>query len=343
MDVVVCGAQVPFVRGGAELHMDNLVGALSAAGHRAELVRLPVAWEKGRLFDAPLAWRLLPIDADLVIATNFPSYFVRHPRKVVWLFHQHRGAYDAADSDWSDIGRDPDSLETQRQLTEWDNRALQEAERLFTTSGVVADRLARYNGLRGTALHHPPPLYDRLHPGSFGTESGSYVFCPTRLEANKRPHLAVSSLANVAAPVRSVVAGRGTLASDLQETIRRLDLGGRVDLPGFVSDEELIELYAGALAVIYAPFDEDYGYVTLQAFYAGKPVITASDSGGTLEWVEDGVTGFVTDGTPSGVGAAIERLARDPELARRMGEAGRERVRDLAWGPVVDRLLGLSA
>jgi glycosyltransferase involved in cell wall biosynthesis len=344
MDIVVCGAQVPFVRGGAELHMDNLVTALTTAGHRAELVRLPVAWEKGRLFDSPLAWRMLPIDADLVIATNFPSYYVRHPRKVVWLFHQHRGAYDAADAGWSDIGTDPSSLETQRQLVEWDNRVLDEAAHVFTTSGVVADRLTRYNGLSGTPLHHPPPLYEQLRQaaerGSFGTAEGSYVFCPTRLEANKRPELAVSSLASVRPSVRSVVAGRGSLAGPLQETARSLGLEQRVSLPGFVPDDELVELYANALAVIYAPFDEDYGYVTLQAFYAGKPVITAGDSGGTLEWVVDGETGFVTDGTPAGVGAAIEKLAADPELARRMGEAGREKVRGLGWQPVVDRLLG---
>src|SRR5262249_39338934 len=76
MDVVVCGAQMPFMRGGAELHMENLVHALEAAGHRADLVRLPTAWDRTRIFDSALAWRLAPIDADLVIATNFPSYFV---------------------------------------------------------------------------------------------------------------------------------------------------------------------------------------------------------------------------------------------------------------------------
>ena len=168
MDVLVCGAQVPFTSGGAEMHMDNIVGAVREAGHRAELVRLPVAWEKDRIFDSALAWRMVPADADLVIATNFPSYFIRHPNKVVWLFHQHRGAYDAADAAWSDLGLDDGSLEVQRLLTEWDNRALGESQRLFTTSQVVADRLARYNGLRGTALYHPPPLHDLLHPGPFG-------------------------------------------------------------------------------------------------------------------------------------------------------------------------------
>jgi len=98
VDVLVCGAQKPFVYGGAEQHQENLVTAFRAAGHQAELVRLPVAWEKDRLFDAPMAWRMIPADADLVVATNFPSYYVRHPRKVVWLFHQHRGAYELADA-----------------------------------------------------------------------------------------------------------------------------------------------------------------------------------------------------------------------------------------------------
>jgi glycosyltransferase involved in cell wall biosynthesis len=335
VDVVVCGAQKPFVHGGAELHQENLVRAIVAEGHRAELVRLPVAWEKDRLFDSPLAWRLTPVDADMVIATNFPSYFVRHPRKVVWLFHQHRGAYDAADASWSDFGLDDNALETQRLLTEWDNRALEEAQRLYTTSGVVAERLRRFNGLVGKPLYHPPPLHDRLQPGPFG----DYVFCATRIEANKRPHLLVDSMAHCKG-VRSVIAGRGELLQDIRASVERQRLEARVELRGFVSDDELVELYAGALAVIYAPFDEDYGYVTLQAFLAGKPVITARDSGGVLEWVEDGVTGFVTDGTPEAVGAAVMRLAQDRALAQRMGAAARAAVRDLSWPPVVRELLG---
>jgi glycosyltransferase involved in cell wall biosynthesis len=335
MDICVCGAQAPFVHGGAELHMENLVRALRDAGHRADLVRLPTAWDKVRVFDAALAWRLVPIDADLVVATNFPSYFVRHPRKVVWLFHQHRTAYDAVDSAWSDFGLDDDSLEAQRLLAEWDNRALGEAEALFTTSGVVADRLARFNGLLAEPLYHPPPLFDALHPGRFG----DYVFCPTRLEGNKRPGLLVEAISSVRAPVRMVLAGRGTLEDELRASIARLGLRDRVELPGFVSDDDLVARYADALAVVYAPFDEDYGYVTLQAFRAGKPVITSADAGGVLEWVEDGVTGFVTDGTPAGIGAAIDRLAAEPELAQRMGDKARERVADLSWTPVVARLV----
>jgi glycosyltransferase involved in cell wall biosynthesis len=338
VDVVVCGAQKPFMTGGAELHQANLVDALRAAGHRAELVRIPVAWEKGRIFDAPLAWRLVPVDADLVVATNFPSYFVRHPNKVVWLFHQHRAAYDgaAAGADWSDIGFDDISLEVLRQLTEWDNVALGEAIRLFTTSRVVADRLARYNGLAGEPLHHPPPLADRLRPGRYG----DYVLAVHRFEANKRPMLLVDGLAHAESGVHAVLAGRGGLREEVARRAEQLGIARRTELPGFVPDDALVDLFADALAVVYAPVDEDYGYVTLQAFAAGKPVVTTPDSGGVLEWVEDGVTGLVTDGTAAGMGRALDRLAGDRDFARGLGQAGRERVQDLTWAPVIKRLLG---
>ena len=171
MDICVCGAQVPFMYGGAEQLLENLVGALRAAGHRAELVRLPAAWDRERVFDAAMAWRMVPVDADLVIATNFPSYFVRHPRKIVWLFHQHRVAYDLAGSELSDFDLDDGALEEQRLLVEWDTRALEEAVERFTLSHTVSDRLARFNGLTSTPLPHPPPLFERLHPGR--SEAGS--------------------------------------------------------------------------------------------------------------------------------------------------------------------------
>lgn len=334
MDILVCGAQKTFTYGGAEQHQENLVAALRAEGHQADLVRLPVAWEKDRLFDSPLAWRLIPADADLVIATNFPSYYVRHPRKVVWLFHQHRGAYELADEDFSDIGMDDSSFETQRRLAEWDSRALGEASRLFTTSQTVADRLARYNGLSGEPLYHPPPLADRLAPGP----TGDYLFCATRLEHNKRPQKVLQASLESRSGIRAVVAGRGTLGEDL-EALAATGRPGQVDLLGYVSDDRLVDLYAGALGVVYAPLDEDYGYVTLQAFLAGKPVITAHDSGGVLEFVEDGVTGLVTDGSPTELAAAADRLANDPEAARAMGAEGRRRAQSWSWSSAVQTLL----
>ena len=340
MDVLVCATQIPFMRGGLELMVENLVGALGAAGHRAEAVSLPAAWDRERIFDAAMAWRMVPLDADLVIPVNFPAYFARHPNKVTWLAHQHRAAYDGLGQEWSDIGLDDASLSDHRQLVDWDIRALRESRHRFTISGVVSERMRRWCGLSSAPLYQPPPLADRLRPRPAG--AGDHILCPTRLEGNKRPGLFLEGLAAMQHRVPAVLAGRGSLSESLAGDVERLRLDGRVEMPGFVSDDTLVDLFRDATAVVYAPFDEDYGFVTLQAFLAGVPVVTAADSGGVLEWVEHEVTGLVTDGTPASMGAALDRLVSDPALAARLGAAGRQRVIDLSWEHVVETLVAAA-
>lgn len=323
------------MRGGLELLVEGLVRALDEAGHRAEAVRIPAAWDKDRLLDAPTAWRMVPLDADVVIPVNFPAYYARHPRKVTWLAHQHRAAYDGIGQAWSDFGLDDVSLEAQRQLTEWDTAALGEAVARFTISGVVSDRMRRYCGLESEPIHHPPPLAGRLHASPLGDR----IFSVVRLEQNKRPGLLIDGLAASTRDIGGVLAGRGSLADTLAADAAARLAPGRLEMPGYVTDEESIRHFHECLAVLYAPFDEDYGYVTLEAFLAGKPVVTTHDAGGVLEWVEDGVTGLVTDGSPEGLGEAFDRLDADRDLARRLGEAGRKRAEALSWSTVVDRLL----
>lgn len=339
MDVLVCATQVPHMRGGLEQLVEGLIAALEAAGHRAEAVRLPAAWDRDRLLDAPVAWRSVPLDADVVIPVNFPAYYARHPRKVVWLAHQHRAAYDGIGQPWSDLGLDDTSLEVQRQLTAWDAHALGEATARFTISGVVSDRLARFCGLASEPLHHPPPLAERLAPTPLGHE----ILSVSRLEANKRPGLLIDALAASSSEVSGVLAGRGSQADELASRRAAAGLDDHLRMPGYVSDDDLVGLLGQSLAVLYAPYDEDYGYVTLQAFLAGRPVITTADAGGVLEWVVDGETGLVTDGSPEELGAAVDRLVSDRDLAARMGRAGHARAAALGWPHVVERLLAAAS
>ena len=108
--VVVCEAQVPFVEGGAEFHVRELVNQLRVHGYRAELVGLPFKWyPKTEILSHAAAWRLIDLSEsngrpiDLAIGTKFPSYFVRHPRKVAWVIHQYRAAYELAGTPYSDF------------------------------------------------------------------------------------------------------------------------------------------------------------------------------------------------------------------------------------------------
>ena len=108
-----------------------------------------------------------------------------------------------------------------------------------------------------------------------------------------------------------------------------------------VSDERLLQLYRAALGVYFGPFDEDYGYVTIEGFAASRPVVTLTDSGGPLEFVRDDETGLVRPPEPKAIAEALDRLAGDRAGAERMGRAGNALVRAEVprWPDIVARLL----
>jgi glycosyltransferase involved in cell wall biosynthesis len=333
---------VPFVQGGAELHVRGLVGELTRRGYRAERVSVPFKWyPKDELLTHAAAWRMIDLSEsngeriDTVIATKFPTYFVRHPNKITWLFHQYRAIYDLCGTPYSEFDHLERDVRLRDALIGLDHEVLSESKRLFTNARNTAARLARYNGLAAEPLYHPPPLAGKLSAGPFG----DYVLSVGRLEANKRVDLMIRALPHAGRGVRLIVAGEGPRRGPLEEIAAHCGVSDRVTWAGRVDEQTLIGLYAGALAVVFPPFDEDYGYVTLEAFLARKPVITTTDSGGPLEFVEDGVNGSVAEPTPESIGAAIARLAADPATARAFGDAGYERVRAISWDQVVDRLM----
>ena len=341
--ILVCATQVPFAAGGAEAQTRGLVEQLRRRGHRAELVALPFAWHPRReILAHAAAWRMLNLryagrhPVDLVIASRFPTYFVRHPNKVTWLIHQHRPAYELAGTPYSDFTHDDVDVGVRETLVALDRRMLAESRRIFADSQNVASRLRKFCGLQATPLYHPPPLAGLLRPGP----SGDYVLSVGRLESIKRVDLIVRAMPHVRAPVRLVVAGDGPERQDLERLAAELGVGGRVEVRRHVDAGDLADLYAGALAVVYPPYDEDYGYVTLEAFLARKPVVTTDDARGPLEFVTHGVTGAVCPPRPEGVGAAIDELAADRTRAARMGEAGFERARTITWDDAVEALVG---
>jgi glycosyltransferase involved in cell wall biosynthesis len=343
MTILVLEAQVPFVQGGAELHVRSLVAQLGARGHEAERVSIPFKWyPKREILAHAAAWRLVDLSesngrpVDRVIATKFPTYFARHPHKVTWLIHQYRAAYELCGTPYSDFDHVEGDVALRAQLLRLDTEMLGECERLFTNARNTAERLQRFNGVRAEALYHPPQLADRIRSGPYG----DYVLAVGRLETVKRPHLAVEAMAHVDAPVRLVVVGDGTQRANTEALVERLGLGDRVRLAGAVSNDELLALYEGALAVVYPPFDEDFGYVTLEAFLARRPLVTTSDAGGPLEFVEDGVNGAIVAPDPEALAAAVNRYAADRRLAADHGAAGHARASLVTWDGVIEALVG---
>ena len=334
---------MPFVDGGAERLVRGLVGELRRHGYRAERVSIPFkSYPKDELLAQAALWRLVDLSesnyesVDAVIATKFPNYCVRHPNKVTWLLHQYRAIYDLCGTPLSDFTDTEADVRLRDRLIGLDTEVLAESKRLFSISQTTTNRLAKYNGLAAEPLYHPPLLAGTLRAGPFG----DYVLSVGRLEGNKRVDLVVRALALTDHSVRLVIAGHGSARARLEDQASRLGVADRISFAGIIDDRQLVDLYAGALAVIYPPLDEDYGYVTLEAFLARKPVITTTDAGGPLEFVVDEVNGLVTEPAAEALAGAIARLAADRALARRLGDAGFERAKMITWDGVVDRLVG---
>ncbi len=342
MRILICTAQVPFARGGAELLVEGLRDALSERGHTVDVVALPYAWQPhDRLMPSALAWRLLDLEqvngapVDQIICTKFPSYAARHARKVVWLVHQHRQAYDWYGAPLSDFTNTPDDRAIRDQLLRMDRATLGEAQRLFAISRNVAARLKRFIGLEAQPLYPPSRYAGRLRAGPYG----DYILSDARLDAAKRLDMLLRALARTRHPVRCIFIGAGDDRARLERLASDLNLGSRVEFRGFVPDNDLIDLYASARAVYYAPFDEDYGFASVQALAAARPVVTTTDSGGVLEFVEHGVTGLVAQPEPDAIAAQIDTLFDEADCAARLGAAGPARVADITWDRVIQALL----
>jgi glycosyltransferase involved in cell wall biosynthesis len=340
--ILVCEAQVPFVHGGAEIHVRELVRELSARGHLAELVSIPFKWyPKEEILPHAAAWRLLDLSesngrpVDLVIGSKFPSYFVRHPRKVAWLIHQYRAAYELCGTVYSDFTHTEQDVGLRDKIIQLDTEMLSECRAIFTNAKNTAQRLAKFNGLHAEALYHPPRLAPRLRTGTYG----SYVLSVGRIESVKRVDLIVRAMATVDPGVRLVIAGDGTQRDNVERTAADMGVSHRTTFLGAVDDDQLVELYADALAVVYPPFDEDFGYVTLEAFLARKPVITCLDSGGPNEFVIDRVNGRSVEPSADSLAEAVNFIAADRGRAARLGDAGRLRAQEITWDGVIEKLV----
>jgi glycosyltransferase involved in cell wall biosynthesis len=340
--VLVCGVQAPFITGGAEILVAELRANLLRRGFRVDVANVPFKWYPvSEIVRQALAWRLLDLTesngtpVDLVIPTKFPSYLVRHPRKVTWLFHQHREAYDLFGTPYGSFTDTPEDARVREAIVAMDQAGLGECRDVFTISQNVADRLRHYNDLHGTPLYPPPQHLGRYRHDAMG----DYLFYAGRLDRLKRLDLAVDAMKRARPGAKLKIAGTGPLHEELQKQIVGQGVEDRVELLGFVSDDDLIGLYAGCRAAYYAPLNEDYGYVTVESFLSRKPVLTTTDAGGPLEFVVDGVNGVVTAPDPLSVAAGIDRVFALPgaRLAE-MGAEGHGRVSGITWDHVIDTL-----
>jgi len=344
MNILICDVKYPFVRGGAELLLAGLSAELQRRGHRTDMISIPFFWDpKEALLRSAAIWRMIDLSLyryqpiDLVIATKFPSYLIRAPKKITWLFHQYREVYDL----WGRPGGqfDPESPGDEKireEIMRLDETALRESVAVATISKTVSARLKKFNQIDSRPIYTPPALFDRLQFESVG----NYLFTVSRLEVNKRIDLLLRAYAASSRAKPLWIGGSGPQQKPLADLAVSLGIAEQVKFLGYLPDEEVIRHYANCLAVPFVPNDEDYGYVTLEALKSGKPVITTTDAGGVLEFVDPGKTGFVAAPTPDALGESLsEVMALPTKRFLAMADACRETVADISWKQAVDQLL----
>lgn len=347
MRILILATQVPFVSGGAEILAEQLREVLCSAGHKAELVAIPFKWyPPERILDHILSCRLLDltescgVSVDRVIGLKFPAYFIPHPNKVLWLIHQHRSAYDLWDHPLGDLIHYPNGALIRDAIRHMDSQLLPQSKKIFTISQNVSTRLKNFCNIDSQPLYHPPRNAEKFYCAA----DEGYLFYPSRLTALKRQALVLQAMAQTTHPVRVRFSGspeNPAFAKELMNLAHKLEVDKRVEWLGYITEAEIQRNYAHARGVIFPPMDEDYGYITLEAMLSAKPVITCTDSGGTLEFVLDRETGLVAEPTPTSLAAAMDDLWENPGRARSWGEVGRARYLnlDLTWTKVIERLL----
>jgi len=338
--IVITHAQVPFVNGGAELQVNALKNELLKRKYNADLVTLPYKWYPDiTLYNNMLMWRLLDLSEsnnekiDLVIATKFPSYGVQHDNKVAWVIHQYRQAYDLYESEHG-LSKDKKGKQIREKVLNFDSLSLNECKLLFTDSNNVSNRMKYYNNIDSEPLYHPPALYGRYSCENFN----DYILSVGRLDKLKRVDLLIKSIKNTNPNINFKIVGRGPELENLKKIVNSLNINGRVEFLGFVNDNELLNLYANSSAVYFAPIDEDYGYITLEAFMSKKPVITCFDSGGVLEFVKNDENGYVCEANEDSIATAVNKIFDDKERCRKFGLNGFDIVKNITWDNVIKEL-----
>ncbi|MCE4359101.1 glycosyltransferase [Xanthomonas hortorum] len=346
--VIVLGAQVPFIRGGAEFLNEELVRQINLWGKQrqvvAELVQLPYRWyPETEILSSALAWRLLDLNEsngqkiDLCICTKFPTYAASHANKTLWLVHQHRVLYDLERTRFDFPHLNSRDVALRDALRVSDTQLLSDIESRYTISQTVTERLQQFNGLSSQVLYPPSKLAPLITSGDYG----DYILCIGRLESMKRPDLLIRAAAHVS-KAKIVIAGTGAsdYALSLAPLVRELGLQDRVELTGFVEDEKLLALIASCRAVFYSPVDEDYGFATLEAFAAHKPVITVDDSGEVGRIVKATGSGWVTGPTAEEIAQSIgDCYARTDAQLRSLADEGYRLSTSITWDRVIRELV----
>ena len=373
---IIAPSPIPFGLGGAEKLWWGLVDAITKhSNHQCELIKLPISendfWSLLNAYESFYTMDLSHF--DMVISGKYPAWMTPHTNHQVYMLHCLRGLYDT----WHFTGL-PDTCGTAnptvmaflnsirgnwitpdevfaslaqmkndtslpsdlfdfpgafaREVIHYlDNWGLSRVQRITAISDTVAKRREYYPSSTPVQTIYPPSTLT-----GFNNNSSDYFFTASRLDEPKRIKLMVEAYLKTSTDKPLKIAGTGPMASELAAMAVA---DKRIEFVGYVSDTALVDYYANAYAVIFIPFDEDYGLITIEAMKSEKPVITFNDAGGVTEFVKHGKTGLISKPDVKALAKNIDKLAFDAKLCAQMGRAAKQSVTDINWPNTVERLI----
>jgi glycosyltransferase involved in cell wall biosynthesis len=350
MKIAIVNAMVPYSFGGAEFHVDSLKDKLIEFGYDVQIIRFPFSWWPiEHIVDGIISARLTKLDnVDMMIGFKFPTYLIPHNNKKIWLIHQFRQAYDLAGTEQdfftphSEYTLEKYAQKIKQIIINSDNYYLKQLEgKIFTNSYVTYNRLFKFNGIKSEVLF--PPLVNETM--FYCEKTGDYIFYPSRVDNLKRQYLAIEAIRYTKSKVKLILTGKGGCTQDEEKIFRLIEEYGVSDkvtyINRFISDKEKYDFYANCLGVAFIPFDEDFGYITIEAFKSSKPVITCFDSGCPPMLVQHEKSGYIVNPTAQELADAMDMLYENSKHAVEMGQNANERLKELNinWETVIERLV----
>lgn len=342
--ICVVTSFIPFVYGGNEILAETLAKKLRESGYESWVTYVPQN-PFGKQISAYLSARFTDLrfsgcsnEIDQIISLKFPAYAVKHKNHICWISHRMREYYDLWDEFSSGLPTVPYRLKEEVRrfvVHQLDKYFLKGVKRIYAISENASMRLKKWGGIEAEVVYPPPRDMD-YRSGPYE----NFFLSVSRLTRHKRHDLFIDAFRFINDHrIKGYIIGEGEEREELEKMIERADLKDRVFLLGYLEKEELEKYYSRCLSVFFGPYDEELGFVTLEAMKFRKPVITCSDSGGPLEFIKDGETGFVVDPDPQEIAERIEKLLSIRGLAESLGEGSFDRIKDITWEKAIERLV----
>lgn len=373
---LIAPSPIPYTMGGAEKLWFGIYKYINEnTNHQCELIKIPVNENSfWGLIDSYYDFFKLDLSYfDMVISGKYPAWMVNHHNHHLYMLHCLRGFYDCFHflNILDEIKTNNDKVKnivnqmssdslSIRQLFElvydlknekniekelfdfpgafirkivmyFDKKAMENIVSFSSISKTVASRKEYFPLNQKVNVIYPPSTLDKFHSLNY-----DYFFIVSRLDNAKRIDIILKAYLKSKSEIPLVIAGTGPLEEEFKELTKD---DKRINFVGFLSDTELTKYYANAYSVIFVPYDEDYGLITIEAMMSNKPVITFNDSGGVLEFVENNKTGVVCKPNVNDLKRVFENISNNKDLILAMGKNAKEKVSDITWNNLIDNLL----